>query len=129
MTDTTPIVLLVGHCGPDAAMLRSAASRAIKGARVEMVNEDQDLGHRLAGASLLLVNRVLDGSFGTESGIELIRILAAADGPTPPMMLISNFAEAQEEAEAAGARPGFGKSQVMQPIAADRMRDAAGVGA
>ncbi|MEM1329976.1 MAG: response regulator [Planctomycetota bacterium] len=123
------LVLLVGHCGPDSALLRSAASRAIPGATVEMVNSDEDLGARLSAASLLLVNRVLDGAFPSESGIELIRVLAASEGDTPPLMLISNYAEALEEAEAAGAVPGFGKAQVMQPIAAERMRHAVGVDA
>ena len=48
------------------------------------------------------------------SGIDLIQAMADR-GNTSPSMLVSNYAEAQQAAEAAGALPGFGKSQVADP--------------
>ena len=39
------------------------------------------------------------------------------------MLLISNHDDAQEQAIAAGARPGFGKSQIPEPETAEILRD------
>jgi CheY-like chemotaxis protein len=64
---------------------------------------------RGGGFALVLVNRVLDADGG--SGQELIRTLKADEQfRAVPVMLVSNYADAQAEAEAAGAVPGFGKS-------------------
>jgi hypothetical protein len=117
------VVALVGHCGPDAWALKAAVSAAVPGARVVMVNDEAGLRDAVANARLLLVNRVLDGSFPTESGVELIRILAAAEG-TPALMLVSNYADAQAEAVAAGARPGFGKTALRSDATAGMLREA-----
>jgi CheY-like chemotaxis protein len=76
-----------------------------------------------APGHVLLVNRVLDGDFHASGGVDLIRQLAQQPDP-PTLLLISDYADAQEQAQAAGARPGFGKSQVGQPQAADRLRQA-----
>jgi len=118
-------VLLVGHCGPDAWMLKSVVGRAIDRADVRMVNSDDDLRAAVSDASLLLVNRVLDGRFDTESGIDLIRDFAGS-ADAPPCMLVSNFEDAQEAAERAGARPGFGKRDAGTEQTADRLRAAVG---
>ena len=122
MTDYRRIIL-VGHCGPDMWVLRSAILGILGEVRLEMAQCDDDL--RLVGpADVLLVNRVLDGSFrGGRSGLALIRSLHAAPEP-PVMLLVSNYADAQAEAEAAGALPGFGKSALGATTTAERLRDA-----
>lgn len=125
MTNGTGHIALVGHCRPDAFALRSAAGSLIPGAEVSMVADEAGLRAAVESADLLLVNRVLDGAFETESGIELIRILSAAEGG-PALMLVSNFAEAQTEAEAAGALPGFGKREMYAEETAQKLRDALG---
>ncbi|MEO0716799.1 MAG: hypothetical protein AAFY58_07400, partial [Planctomycetota bacterium] len=84
-----------------------------------------DTETRLADFDALLINRVLDGSFKTESGIELIRALATLD-TAPSLMLISNFADAQAEAESAGATKGFGKSELNTDPARSALRAAVG---
>lgn len=122
MTDKRT-VLLVGHCGPDSWMLRSTVERTL-GAEARMVNSAADLEKSIDEASLLLVNRVLDGRFETESGIELIRQLAQTRAHGPKSILISNYEDAQEAAEAAGAAPGFGKAELNSEKAAERMRAA-----
>ena len=106
-------IALVGHCGPDSYMLRSAVKYAVKDSEVLMITDDNVLTAELAqqSLSLLLVNRVLDGSFEIDGGIELIRRLHITY-PDLPIMLVSNFADSQREAEAVGARPGFGKSEI-----------------
>src|SRR5688572_5591110 len=98
------VIGLVGHCGPDGYMLRSAVKYAVKEAEVRMVNDAHSLDDVLeAGAdTLLLVNRVLDGGFDHHQGVELIRDLKTSH-PQIKTMLISNYEDAQSAAEAAGA--------------------------
>jgi DNA-binding response OmpR family regulator len=71
---------------------------------------------------LVLVNRVLDAD--GSSGLELIRqLLASKDMPAPPVMLVSNYEDAQRDAVAAGAAPGFGKAQLDDPNVLERLRE------
>lgn len=119
---TTGTVLLVGHCGPDAYMLRSAVRSALPNAEIVMVDDEATLAAKLDSANLLLVNRVLDGRFESDDGIGLIASLSP-DRPAR-FMLVSNFADAQARAEAAGAVPGFGKSQIRSEETTRRLRAA-----
>ncbi|MDB5324899.1 MAG: hypothetical protein JWM57_468 [Phycisphaerales bacterium] len=113
-------IALVGHCGPDSYMLRSAVKYAVKDAELHMITDDGALAALLSGGpAVLLVNRQLDGNFEVYEGVELIRRLHITY-PQLSMMLISNFADSQKAAEAAGARAGFGKSEIGTP----KMRDA-----
>ncbi|MGN6725224.1 MAG: response regulator [Tepidisphaeraceae bacterium] len=113
-------IALVGHCGPDSYMLRSQVKHAIKDSQVDMITHAAGLERAIAeGVELLLVNRVLDGSFDDQEGVSLIKRIAATH-PHVATMLISNYPESQQAAEAAGARPGFGKSEVGSA----KMRDA-----
>ena len=120
-----PDVMLVGHCGPDAIMLKTMVQRALPESSVELVNDHAALDASLARDVVLLVNRELDGSFHTGSGgIDLIRHLNES-ATKAPMLLVSNFKDAQAEAEAAGAMPGFGKSDIYHEDTTQRLRDAA----
>src|SRR5687767_11950548 len=108
-------VVLVGHCGPDSSFLRMAVSSAQKGLAVVAADDDGSLRQAIEqGADLLLVNRVLDYGFDEASGAAVIRRLRA-EHPGLKMMLVSNYPEAQAEAVAAGALPGFGKREVGSP--------------
>ena len=107
-------------------MLKSMLGKAAPDHAVEVVNTEQDLDAVLARASLLLVNRVLDGRFPSESGIELIERLNARERNTPPMILVSNLDDAQAQAARAGAMPGFGKSELYAPETIERVREAIG---
>ena len=113
-------IALVGHCGPDSYMLRSAVKFAVKDSEIAMITDDNALAALLSqGPALLLVNRQLDGNFDVYEGVDLIRRLHDTH-PAVPTMLISNFPESQQAAKAAGARPGFGKRE----IGSAKMRDA-----
>lgn len=114
-------VVTVGHCGPDSSALKSAVGRAAPGAEVVFANDETGLEEALKGASLLLVNRVLEGDFSDDEGIELVRRLAAAGAK---VMLVSNYPDAQEEAEKAGALPGFGKTTMYAAETKERIRAA-----
>jgi hypothetical protein len=128
--DTQPIaVLAVGHCGPDTWMLRTTVEKALGArARFEGLDEEKALRSRLetsAEATLLLVNRRLDGWFDAPDGIALIGELLDAGHPRLAAMLISNLPDALAAAEAAGAMPGFGKTALHAPATLDTLRAAA----
>ena len=119
-------VVLVGHCGPDSSFLRMAVSSAQKGLAVVSADDEESLRHAIKqGADLLLVNRVLDYGFEEASGAAVIRRLRA-EHPGVKMMLVSNYPEAQAEAVAAGALPGFGKRELGSSRVAQMLRDALG---
>ena len=117
-------IALVGHCGFDSGSLSRFASDVAPDAEVVRINDQAALDEAIDPQTLLLVNRMLDGRFDIGgSGIELIReITAHAD--RVPTMLVSNFEDAQQQAEAAGALPGFGKSQIGDPATRERIADA-----
>lgn len=115
--------ILVGHCVPDAIMLKTVVQRAFPGASVETVNDQGALDSTLERDVVLVVNRELDGEFDVgRGGIDLIRSQA---GDRVPMLLVSNFEDAQAEAEAAGAMPGFGKSNLYDDETTQRLKAAA----
>ncbi len=119
-------VVLVGHCGFDQASLARVVASALPGLAVESAHNTAGLDQHAGPGALLLVNRVLDGRFGTSSGIDLIAELARLD-PTPRMMLISNFPDAQAQAVQVGALPGFGKNDMGTPDTAAKLRALAGI--
>src|SRR4051794_6451514 len=107
-------VLSVGQCMAD----HGSISRLLKSSfQAEVVTADtaEEALRRLREEAfdLVLVNRVFDAT--NEGGCELIRQVKADHGLREvPLMLVSNFPEAQDEAQAAGAVPGFGKSRLHE---------------
>lgn len=115
-------VVLVGHCNADQFSLTNAVRNALGNAvTVTSANDDDEVAVCTSAGSLMLVNRQLDGQFGVDGGIELIRQLCSQSDP-PAVMLISNYADAQEQAIAAGAQRGFGKSDLADPATATLFR-------
>jgi two-component system chemotaxis response regulator CheY len=131
MPDATPRparIALVGHCGPDSYALRSAMGSAVPGSEVVFASDEEALAAELARADLLLVNRTLDGEFRAGSGLELIRLLRTTyPQARVRIMLVSNYPDAQAEAEAAGALPGFGKREMYAAGTRARVRAALGL--
>ena len=119
---TAKRVLSVGQCWAD----HGSISRTLKkefGAEVEPADDPEAaLEHlRQGGYALVLVNRVLDA--GGESGMELLkRVKSDPELRSVPVMLVSNYEEAQKEAESAGAVPGFGKASLGYPPMLERLR-------
>jgi CheY-like chemotaxis protein len=69
---------------------------------------------------LILINRVLDAD--GSSGIEVVRRLKESEAlRSVPVMLVSNYDDAQEEAVRQGALPGFGKAALGQPQTLGRL--------
>lgn len=112
MTMTPFRVLSVGQCGFDHSRIARYLEQSFR-AQVRGVSTfDEALDVLRSGPyDLVLVNRVndLDGA----SGLDLIRSLKAdASLANVPIMLVSNYPEAQSEARALGALAGFGKSDL-----------------
>jgi hypothetical protein len=114
-------VVLVGHCGFDQGSITRAVAMALPAVQIESVNDTVGLGLHAGPDALLLVNRVLDGQFTTNSGIDLIADLSANDSASL-MMLVSNFQDAQAQAIEAGALPGFGKSDLGDPDMVQKLK-------
>ncbi len=117
-------IILIGHCGPDSSYLRMAARQADPKAVIVAADDEQTLQQALGvGGGLYLINRQLDYGMRESMGVELIRRLKK-EYPQLKMMLISNYPEAQAEAIAAGALPGFGKREIGTPRVGELIRAA-----
>lgn len=110
---------LVGHCRPDTFAITGAVKDALGDVEFVSIDSDADL---VGDFDLLLVNRVLFGAFADESGIRLIEDLS----PARRCMLVSNFAEAHEEAVRAGGLSGFGKAELRSEKMKSALRAALG---
>ncbi|HZZ43575.1 MAG TPA: hypothetical protein VFE58_11610 [Tepidisphaeraceae bacterium] len=106
-------VLLVGHCGPDSSYLRLAVKSAEKDVAIVMADDQKELRAALDDGEidLILFNRELGYGFDERLGVDVIKYLSG-NYPSLKMMLVSNYSDAQAEAEAAGALPGFGKREL-----------------
>lgn len=116
-------VALVGHCGLDSGSLSRFAKQVAPLAEVVRVNDQMALDKIAKPGTLLLVNRMLDGTFRVGgSGVDLIKDITQSDEP-PAVMLVSNYEDAQQEAMAAGALRGFGKSHTADTNTRDRLAE------
>lgn len=122
MTATTRRVLDVGQCDFDhgniARLLKEnfdvTVDRAKSAEQVEYMMGFYDY-------DLVLVNRVFDAD-GSE-GLAFIEQLKGGDATRGvPVMLVSNHADAQSEAQALGALAGFGKAQLDEAQTLERIR-------
>ena len=116
-----------GHCGPDSSYLRIAVKSALKDVVLLSADDNPSMNHALEqGVDLVLLNRELGYGFEPDTGVEMIYELKQRQ-PDLHIMLISDSAEAQAAAVAAGALPGFGKRQVTSPKVKEILRDAMSV--
>ena len=123
MSNDVARVLDVGNCDPDHGAIRLMVTEAFD-AQVDRVMFVPDAMKKLADLAydLVLVNRLVfdDGS----PGIDLVRQMKADERiRNVPVMLISNYADAQSEAKAAGAIPGFGKAAVGDSVTVDLLAE------
>lgn len=114
-------VLDVGNCAPDhAAIMRLLNSRFDVEVHQADAAVDALQALRAQEFALALVNRKLDVDYS--DGIEVIRAIKADPQLAQlPVMLITNHAEHQEAAIAAGAERGFGKLEFESPETSARL--------
>src|SRR5207249_4588136 len=98
-------ILSIGQCMADHGAITRAVRQHVGAEVVPADSADEALELVRQGAfDLVLVNRVLDGD--GSSGVGVIRRLKADEGlRRVPVMLVSNYDDAQREAAEAGALP------------------------
>ena len=115
-------ILSVGQCWADHGSIARTMKKEF-GAEVDPAENTPAAIERLrkGGYSLVLVNRVFDADGA--SGVDLIKkVKSDADLQSVPVMLVSNYDDAQHEATAAGAMVGFGKASLGRPQMLERLR-------
>jgi CheY-like chemotaxis protein len=123
------LVLSVGQCGFDDSRIGEVVRKEL-GAGMDRAGSADEAKKKVGEKKydLVLVNRVFD--WGGDSGVKFIGAMKQAGDatPPPPMMLVSNYEEAQAEAVAAGAIAGFGKSALGSVEVGEMLRKAVGAG-
>ena len=117
-------VMSIGQCSFDDGAISRSLSRHFDADLVRYADGEAALEAIQAEPwDLVLVNRKLDrdGSDGMAVIRQLKAETATAGEKAVPVMLVSNFAEAQQQAEAAGAVPGFGKSDLEEDLFRERL--------
>ena len=116
-------ILDVGQCGVDGPRMKLLFREKL-GATVVNASTLEDAAQKIesGGYDIVLINRILaaDGSEGSE----LIKKFSK-QSDAPPMMLVSDHDEAQQQAVAMGAKRGFGKSALEEPETLELIREAA----
>jgi CheY-like chemotaxis protein len=115
-------VLSVGQCGADHGSISRVFERSFSAQVVPADSTAEAREHLRRGRfDLVLVNRILDAD--GSSGLDVIRDLLAEPALRQvPVMLVSNYEDAQAQAVAAGAHPGFGKSSLGRADMLERVR-------
>ncbi len=115
-------VLDVGQCGFDHTAIADFVHQST-GAVVDRAATAADMDACLARHryALILINRILDAD-GTP-GLDVIKNMKNKPG-CPPLMLVSNFPDAQRAAVDAGAVEGFGKNSLHLARTAELLRAA-----
>jgi two-component system chemotaxis response regulator CheY len=118
----TKHVLDVGNCVPDHAAIRDLIEGSFDAQVVQAHGPGDALDIlRSRPIDLVLVNRKLDRDY--RDGIDVIKAIKAEPSlATTPVMMLTNLAEHQQLAVAAGAEPGFGKAQLDETETFDRLR-------
>ena len=118
----TKRILSVGQCMADHSSISWTFQRHFN-AEVQPAHSVADALSQLRQEpfDLVLVNRVFDAD--GSSGVSLIQELQADETLRKiPIMLVSNYDDAQREAVQAGALPGFGKAALGQPQMVARVK-------
>jgi two-component system chemotaxis response regulator CheY len=108
-------VLSVGQCYADQSAIARTLQKHFQAEVEAAATADEALtAARQQPFDLVLVNRVLDAD--GSSGLDVVaQIKSDEQLKQLPIMLVSNYEEAQREAVGQGALPGFGKAALGQP--------------
>lgn len=107
-------ILDVGNCDPDHAGIRALLGRFdVDVDRVMFADEAME-ALRKTPYQLVLVNRLIFAD--SSDALPLIEKMKADDALRDiPVMMVSNYSDAQDRAVAAGAVRGFGKADLERP--------------
>ncbi|HEX7377898.1 MAG TPA: response regulator [Pirellulales bacterium] len=115
-------VLDVGQCDFDHGAIGRLVADSFAAAIVRTHHLDDTLARlKSEPFDLVLINRKLDADHS--DGLAIVAAIKAdASLAATPVMLVSNFPEAQAAAVAAGAAPGFGKAELSLPATREKLR-------
>jgi CheY-like chemotaxis protein len=115
-------VLSIGQCAADSPMIAQMLRRHFDAETLSVASEAEALQLlRERSVALVLINRILDAD--GSSGLEVLQQLKADEMLRDiPVMLVSNYPDAQQQAVAAGALAGFGKAALNEPETVARLR-------
>ena len=113
-------VLNVGQCSMDHAAITRLITSNFDAEIAQAASAGETINAlRKQSYDLVLVNRKLDRDYS--DGLEIIKQIKADPAlSATPCMLVTNYEDHQQTAVAAGAEPGFGKSQYRDPQTLDR---------
>lgn len=115
-------VLDVGNCDPDHASISAffSSNFDVQMGRAKLPTDT--MSQLKSGPwDLVVINRKLDEDY--TDGLEIIKQMKADPATQDvPVMLVSNLAEHQDAAVAAGALRGFGKLEYAAPETVERVR-------
>ena len=109
-------VLDVGQCGFDHGRIQHYLSANFD-VEIKQANTHEEALTLLKEKTfdLVMVNRLLD--IDQTPGMDVLNsIKSDSDTKHTPVMIVSNYEDAQTEAVAAGAVKGFGKAKLDQPV-------------
>lgn len=114
-------LLDVGNCVPDHAAVRALVTSNFDAEIVQAHGPEDALASlRKQTFDLVLINRKLDRDYS--DGIEILhQIKADPELAKTPVMLITNYAEHQQQAVTAGAEYGFGKLELREPATLEKL--------
>ena len=116
-------ILDVGQCDHDHGLMTRLAREA--GAEITRAATAEEALSKLRETTfdLVWVNRMFDAD--NSFGLELIKRMKSDPKLSQlPVMLISNFESAQNEAVSVGALPGLGKDHLREPVTLQRVKTA-----
>lgn len=108
-------ILDVGQCGFDHSQIKRLLESRFD-TRVERADSIEEALELAAESKyqLILINRIFDAD--GMSGLDLVRQLKQNKvTQETPVMLVSNYADAQQQAVSLGALEGFGKAELDTP--------------
>ena len=116
-------VIDVGQCDPDHSSISGLLKQHFD-VTVHRANSHAEAIAMTAELkpALVLINRLYDAD-GSE-GMETLRTLKADDATASvPVMIVSNYSDAQDAAVAAGAVQGFGKASLTSQSTVDLLQE------
>lgn len=115
-------ILDIGQCNPDHTSL-SQFLRSHFDVEIDRTHRLDDSLQKLRTGDydLVLINRKLDADYS--DGMRILETIKSDDHLKHiPVMIISNYADAQAAAVAAGAEPGFGKAELADVRSVEKVR-------
>jgi CheY-like chemotaxis protein len=115
-------VLDVGNCVPDHAAIRRMITMNFSAEVLQTQHLEDTLATlRQQKVDLVLVNRKLDADYS--DGLAVIeQIKSTPELRDVPIMMVTNYADHQQQAMAAGAELGFGKLSLSEPETLERLK-------